>query len=151
MPLDVFTNADNVTILGPVTVSKDPVTGVDGNMTVNGTAGLTVTGINLATGTATPQAVATGTAVILIPTGQTVVRITAAAATTGASLPLGTRNGQIVVISISTAAANTVTFAAAGTSNVAGGNAVSMAGLAAHMFVWDATLALWSQIGPLAN
>lgn len=108
-------------------------------------------GLSLNEGTATPQAVATGTAVIVLPPGQPIVRLTAAAATTGASLPLGTFNGQIIIIELSTAAANTVTFAAAGTSNVAGGAAVSMAGLAAHMFMWDATLALWFQIGPLAN
>lgn len=108
-------------------------------------------GLSLNEGTATPQAVATGTAAILLPPGQPIVRITAAAATTGASLPLGAFNGQIIIIELSTAAANTVTFAAAGTSNVAGGAAVSMAGLAAHMFMWDATLLLWFQIGPLAN
>ena len=108
-------------------------------------------GLSLNEGTATPQAVATGTAAILLPPGQPIVRITAAAATTGASLPVGSFNGQIIIIELSTAAANTVTFAAAGTSNVAGGAAVSMAGLAAHMFMWDATLLLWFQIGPLAN
>ena len=108
-------------------------------------------GLSLVEGTATPQAVATGSAVIVLPPGQPIVRLTAAAATTGASLPLGSFNGQIIIIEISTAAANTVTFAAAGTSNVAGGAAVSMAGLAAHMFMWDATLLLWFQIGPLAN
>jgi hypothetical protein len=108
--------------------------------------------MTLVTGTATPQAVATGTAVILIPPGQSVVRISAAAATTGASLPsTGLTNGQILCLIITTAAANTVTFAAAGTSFVAGGVAVSLAGLAAHWFVWDATGALWYQVGPLTN
>lgn len=151
MPLDVFTNADNLSVTGPITVSNDPVTGVGGTITVNGTAGITTTSLNLVTGTTTPQAVATGTAIILIPSGQTVVRISAAAATTGATLPQGTRNGQILIIIITTAVANTVTFAAVGTSFVAGGAAISMAGLSAHMFVWDNTLALWSQIGPVAN
>lgn len=98
-----------------------------------------------------PQAVATGTAVILIPAGFSVVRISAAAATTGATLPQGTLNGQMLCLIITTAAANTVTFAAAGTSFVAGGAGVSLAGLAAHWFVWDAVGALWYQVGPLTN
>lgn len=100
---------------------------------------------------ATPQAVATGTAVILIPAGFSVIRISAAAATTGASLPLGTLNGQLLLIVITTAIANTVTFAAAGTSNVAGGASVSLAGLASHLFVWDVVSALWYQVGPATN
>ena len=103
----------------------------------------------------TPQAVATGTAAILIPSvnGQPVsaVAISAAAATTGASLPVGTQQGQLLVIFITTAAANTVTFAAVATSHVAGGAAVSMAGLAAHMFMWDIVTLQWFQVGPLAN
>lgn len=99
----------------------------------------------------TPQAVATGTAVILIPAGTSVVRISAAAATTGASLPLGTINGQMLTLIITTAIANTVTFAASGTSNVAGGTSVSLAGLASHLFVWDSVGALWYQVGPATN
>ena len=100
---------------------------------------------------ATPQAVATGTAAILIPAGTDLIRISAAAATTGATLPLGTIKGQTLTIIITTAAANTVTFAAAGTSFVAGGAAVSLAGLAAHTFKWDIVGQLWYQVGPLAN
>lgn len=109
---------------------------------------------------AAPQAVATGTAVILIPTvvavggaatPSTYIRLTAAAATTGASLPLGTQHGQILIISLSTAAANTVTFAAAGTSFVAGGATVSLAGLASHLFIWSAIDSLWFQVGPATN
>lgn len=107
--------------------------------------------LQLAMGTATAQAVATGTAAILVPAGTSVVRLTAAAATTGAALPVGTLNGQILIIVMTTAAANTMTFAAAGTSNVAGGAAVSLAGLAAHIFVWDNVGNLWYQAGPSAN
>lgn len=100
---------------------------------------------------ATAQAVATGSANILIPSGTSYVRITAAAATTGATLPVGSYNGQLLFITITTAALNTVTFAAAGTSNVAGGTTVSMAGLNGHMFIWDNVAALWFQVGPATN
>lgn len=128
------------------------------NQTTISTPGNIVAGSSLigttlcpAMGLATPQAIATGTAAILIPAGSSVVRLTAAAAATGAALPLGTQNGQILWLVITTAAANTITFAASGTSNVAGGAAVSLAGLAAHCFVWDAVGALWYQVGPLTN
>lgn len=100
---------------------------------------------------AAAQAVSTGAAAILIPAGFSVVRVSAAAATTGASLPLGTLNGQILILIVTSAAANTITMAAAGTSNVAGGTTVVLAGLEAHTFVWDAVGALWYVVGPVAN
>lgn len=120
-----------------------------GDVAVGGKAFLTTT--YLESVLATAQAVATGTAAILIPAGSSFVRITAAAATTGATLPVGDHMGQLLVIDISTAAANTVTFAAVATSHVAGGAAVSLAGLAAHMFIWDSVVGAWFQIGPLTN
>lgn len=98
-----------------------------------------------------PQAVSTGSAVILVPPGTSVVRISAAAATTGASLPLGTVNGQMLCIIITTAALNTVTMAASGTSNCAGGTTYVLSGLEAHWFTWDAVGALWYITGPAAN
>jgi hypothetical protein len=102
---------------------------------------------------AAAQAVATGTAVILIPAGFSFVTLTAAAATTGASLPAGTYHGQILYIALDTAAANTVTFAAVATSNVAGGVTDSIAGLHAHMFIWNAVASTpaWYMVGPVAN
>lgn len=97
------------------------------------------------------QAVATGSAVIAVPPGAIRVKLTAAAAVTGASLPAGSFDGQLLIIKVTTAAANTITFAAVGTSNVAGGAATSIAGLSSHLFQWDAADGNWSQVGPLAN
>lgn len=138
-------------------VSNDPANnpgGVyldNGSITSDGKGNINAVSLGMSQSSAAAQAVATGTAIILIPAGASVVRISAGAATTGATLPVGTRTGQILIIIITSAAANTVTFAAAGTSFVAGGAAVSMAGLAAHQFVWDNTGLLWYQCGPLAN
>ena len=98
-----------------------------------------------------PQALATGTAGILVPPGSSHVKLTAAAAVIGATLPVGSFDGQLLFLTINTAAANTVTFAAKATSYVAGGAATSLAGLATHLFRWDATDALWYQVGPLTN
>jgi hypothetical protein len=97
------------------------------------------------------QAVATGSAAIALKPGDSAIKLSAAAATTGASLPPGSFDGQILFITVVSAAANTITFAAAGTSNVAGGTTVSLAGLATHLFRWDAGAALWYQVGPATN
>ena len=128
MPQNVFTNPSLVQSIGQVAMQNDPVAD-------QGIA----------------QAVSTGSAVIVVPSGCVEVTLTAAAATTGASLPAGSYHGQLLFITITTAAANTVTFAAAGTSLVAGGAACSLAGLSTHLFRWSAKTSLWSQVGPLAN
>lgn len=130
MPLQSLNNPDQVQITGPLVYIDDPLAPQNAS-----------------------QAVATGTAVIVVPAGAAEVILTAAAATTGASLPAGVNHGQLLFITISTAAANTITFAAVGTSNVAGGVAVSLAGLATHLLRWNSKVAIpaWYQVGPLAN
>jgi hypothetical protein len=114
-----------------------------GNITSNGAGGLALTGLGLAMSTAVPQAIATGTAAILIPVNTSVVRISAAAAVTGATLPVGTKAGQILILIVTTAAANTITFAASGTSNVAAGVSLILNGLAKNIFIWDSVGLLW--------
>ena len=86
-------------------------------------------------------------------TGLTETRIAPAGAVTGAILQAGTKGGQIIVVTNESAAASTVTFAAVATSNVAGGVTDSIAGLHAHMFIWDSlsTPAAWFMVGPVAN
>ena len=74
-------------------------------------------------------------------------RTTAAAARTGFIIPAGTKHGQRLMVFIESAAANTVTAAAAGTSNIAGGATVILSGLEAHEFIWNSVTALWYQIG----
>ncbi len=128
MPINAFTVPDQIQLVGPVCFQNDPI--IPQNIA---------------------QAVATGNAAILIPAGCNSIKLTAAAAATGATLPAGTFDGQLLFITITTAAANTVTFAASGTSNVAGGTTVSLAGLATHLFRWDAAAALWYQVGPATN
>lgn len=129
MPLQALNNPDQLQLVGPVAMINDPLAPQ-----------------NIA------QAVATGSATIVVPAGAVEVVLTAAAATTGASLPAGSYDGQLLFITITTAAANTVTFAAAGTSKVAGGAGVSLAGLATHLFRWSVLGGgLWFQVGPLTN
>lgn len=107
-------------------------------------------GISPTQATGTVQTLASTNAVT-IGQNQSIVRVTAAGAVTGITLPLGTRPGQLLVVIHEGAAANTLTFAAAGTSNVAGGATAIWAGLNAHMVVWDSITALWYQVGPVSQ
>lgn len=72
-----------------------------------------------------------------------VVFVTTAAAVTGVILQAGTQNGQIVTIIHAGAVGNTITFAASGTSNVAGGTAVVITGPRSVTLVWNARTNLW--------
>lgn len=69
-----------------------------------------------------------------------VSRVNPAAAITGVILQGGAFDGQTVVVVNEATALNTVTFAAAGTSNVAGGVGVVIPGQTAATFVWRGTL-----------
>lgn len=107
-------------------------------------------GLSPTQATGTVQTLASTNAVT-VGQNQSVVRVTAAGAVTGITLPAGTRPGQLLVVIHEGAAANTLTMAAAGTSNVAGGVTAIWAGLNAHMVVWDSITALWYQIGPVSQ
>lgn len=96
----------------------------------------------------TVQTLSTGNT---INTNYNSVRISAAGAITGVIMAAGVKAGQLCCIICEQAAANTVTMAASGTSNVAAGATSVLSGLAAHLFIWDATTALWYQIGPASN
>lgn len=65
------------------------------------------------------------------------------ASRTGAILEAGTETGQKVTVVNVSDAAESVTFAAAGTSNVAGGTGVAVAQNEALGFIWDETTELW--------
>jgi hypothetical protein len=75
--------------------------------------------------------------------GLSVARVSPAAARTGVILQAGSAPGQEVTIINEAAAATSITFAAAGTSNVADGVSDVLAGLNARTFVWDSVTALW--------
>lgn len=100
--------------------------------------------------TGTVQTLAS-TNTITVGQNQSVVRVTAAGAVTGIIIAAGTQPGQLLTVIHEGAAANTLTMAAAGTSNVAGGVTAIWAGLNAHMVVWDSVTALWYQIGPVSQ
>lgn len=70
-------------------------------------------------------------------------RVTAAGAVTGVIMEAGLEDGQICVVVHEGAAANTITMAAAGTSNVANGVTTVIAGLTQRIFVWNAADARW--------
>jgi hypothetical protein len=72
-----------------------------------------------------------------------VSRVNPAGAVTGIILQAGVYTGQVVWVVNEAVAANTVTFAVAGTSNVADGVGSVIAGLNARQFVWDSGAARW--------
>ena len=89
---------------------------------------------------ATPQAIATS-GTITLPTGSSKL-LSAAAAATGVILTPGVSDGQLLTL-INTSGANSITFAASGTSNVALGTGASIAALSKLILQWSATQSLW--------
>lgn len=86
-------------------------------------------------------ALATGGTITTTSIG--VARVAPTGAVTGIILQAGTVAGQQVTVVNEAAIANTITFAVAGTSNVADGVATPIAGLVARSFTWDSATSLW--------
>lgn len=72
------------------------------------------------------------------------VAVNQAAAVTGIITQAGSFHGQHCWV-VNTSAANTVTFAASGTSNVATGTGAAVGALKATLLVWNANTRLWYQ------
>lgn len=85
-------------------------------------------------------AAATATSGTITTAGVSVARVSPAGAITGVILQAGTFPGQTVAVVNEAVAANTVTFAASGTSNVADGTSSVIAGLTGRTFVWTGSL-----------
>jgi hypothetical protein len=66
---------------------------------------------------------------------------------TGVIITTGLREGQLLWVVNIADAAESITFAAAGTSNVAGGASVSVARYETVTFVWNAATSLWYCMG----
>lgn len=145
MGYDYAVTAQSVTVNGPGGISSDY-----GTIKSDGILGqLSVGLLNIAQQTTSATSIATS-GTIAVP-GNGAIRVTTAGAVTGVILGTGSYGGQTLIIFHEGSAANTITFAAAGTSNVAGGASVSLAGLAAHIFVWNTKTSLWYQVGPATN
>lgn len=90
------------------------------------------------TASATASAIANG---VTLQAGATdVIRVAPAGAVTGVIMAAGLFPGDAVVVINEAAAANTVTFAAQGTSRVADGTSSVIPGLTARRFVWSGSL-----------
>jgi len=99
--------------------------------------------INFPIQTPATMAIATGNT---IPTNLGVIRVTTAAAASGLILSPGTVQGQLFMLIGESAAANTLTFAAVGTSNVGNGVTAVLTPPAAMLFVWDTGTSLWYEV-----
>lgn len=83
---------------------------------------------------------------ITLPNGTTesyVKQVTPGAARTGTILTAGTKAGQLLVLINIDASANTITFAAEATSNVANGVSCVIRGREAAVFWWSVGQARW--------
>ena len=78
--------------------------------------------------------------------GLSTSRVAPAGAVTGVILGAGGFQDQEVTVVNESAAGNTITFAASGTSNVADGTGDVIAGLTARKFKWDTATTLWYPI-----
>lgn len=93
------------------------------------------------TQSATAPVIINGATIAVTSVG--VARVAPAGAVTGVILAPGTVPGQSIAVINESAAINTVTFAAAGTSNVADGVSAVLAGLRYMEFVWNSVTARW--------
>lgn len=98
---------------------------------------------NLSVEIQSASAAAVATNGTITTAGVSVARVAPTGAVTGVILAVGTTGGQVCTVVNEAVAANTVTFAASGTSNVADGTSSVIAGLTARRFVWDSGVSLW--------
>jgi len=75
--------------------------------------------------------------------GLGVTRVSPGGAVTGVILQAGTVAGQACTVINESVAANSITFAAAGTSNVADGTSAVLVGLRSMAFTWDTATSRW--------
>ena len=115
----------------------------DTNVTVDGQGFIAGTGVVMK-GAVSAQAITTGGTIVVGNVGK--VRLNPAGAVTGVIMPAGQYDGQLVSLLNIAVAANTITFAAAGTSLVADGATTAIAGVVGRMLQWDATAALWFKV-----
>ena len=134
---DYASNAQQISTPGKFSAENGAITS-DGT----GLGNLSVGSIAEAQAGGTVQTLSTGNT-ITTKSGQGQVRVTAAAAVTGIILGVGVTPGQQLTVYHEGAAANTITFAASGTSNVADGASDVITGPSARIFKWDAVTALW--------
>lgn len=81
-----------------------------------------------------------------------VARVSPASAVTGVILAAGTIPGQLCLVVNEAVAANSITMAASGTSNVADGVNDVLPGLQSRLYVWDSAQSLWYPVGnPFVN
>jgi hypothetical protein len=123
-------------------VIKNQASGYATNVAIDNSGTITMTGGVLAmTQSATAPAIASSGTITTAATG--VSRLAPAAAVTGVIMQAGTIAGQICIVVNESAAASTITMAAAGTSNVADGTSCVIAGLTQKTFVWDSSTSRW--------
>lgn len=139
MPYDVFSQPDNFSITGPVTVSNDTNSGAGGNVTIQGASGVSTT---LVRGGVVAPTVSTGGTIAV--TGARVIKATVAsgAQATNLTLASGLPGQDLTVINENTTGTSTLIITGS-VITVAGTTTVTISGLAAKKFIYDDTQNLW--------
>ena len=124
------------------------VTLVPGTATGAGTPGFVSVGGPFRSPNGVTQDLVGAGQTILLPTSGFNKRVSASGgAVTGAILTPGLIDGQTICIINTSVAINSITFAAAGTSNVADGVSAVLPGLRAMFFTWSNANVLWYRQG----
>ena len=113
----------------------------------DGSTGLVTLGGALALAQNTAVQTISGNGATIATSGLGVSCVTTATSRTGAILAAGTSPGQVATVVNQAATSSTITFAAAGTSNVADGTSDVLGGLTARTFTWDGLTSLWYRSG----
>jgi hypothetical protein len=90
-----------------------------------------------------PSAQVIGTAGTITSGSLKTIRLAPTGAVTGVIMTAAQKDGQIAILVNESTGADSVTFAASGTSRVAGGTGVVLAGLTKLILVWDSATNLW--------
>ena len=136
--------------LGPV-VDLSALSPTGGIPSPSGTYVISVNGLSgavsgmLGPGTMSAPAAAIGSGAVIATSAAISVRVAPPGAVTGVILQAGIAPGQMAVVV--NESGNSITFAAAGTSNVADGTSDVIAGNTARAYIWDGATSLWYRLG----
>ena len=143
MPIDSFSQPDNFSITGPVTISNDPNSGAVGNLNIS-SGNISMTGGNMVGMPATVQTISATSGLITMTAQGRVARVIVTSNGTGISATLtpsatgSVTNGQeVTVINENPVSGSSIIVHGGVTGDI------TILGAAAKKFIYDAALTIW--------
>ena len=143
MPIDSFSQPDNFSITGPITISNDPNSGAVGNLNIS-SGNISMTGGNMVGMPATVQTISATSGLITMTAQGRIARVIVTSNGTGISATLtpsataSVTNGQeVTVINENPVSGSSIIVHGGVTGDV------TILGAAAKKFVYDAALTIW--------